>query len=35
MASPHTDIQRMIQELNQYILPSTLMESFDAYREER
>lgn len=24
----------MIQELNQYILPSTLMESFDAYREE-
>jgi hypothetical protein len=24
----------MIQELNQYILPNTLMESFDAYREE-
>ena len=35
MASPHMDIQRMIQELNQYVLPSTLMESFDAYRDER
>ena len=34
MATPQTDIERMIQELNQYILPSTLMESFDAYREE-
>jgi hypothetical protein len=33
MNAPTTDIQRMIQELNQYILPSTLMESFDAYRE--
>jgi hypothetical protein len=29
-----TEIEKMIQELNQYILPGTLMESFDAYREE-
>jgi hypothetical protein len=29
-----TEIQQMIQKLNQYILPGTLMESFDAYREE-
>ena len=29
-----TEIQKMVQELNQYILPGTLMESFDAYREE-
>jgi hypothetical protein len=34
MATAQTDIERMIQELNQYILPSTLMECFDAYREE-
>jgi hypothetical protein len=34
MEAPETNIRRMIQELNQYILPSTLMESFDAYREE-
>jgi hypothetical protein len=34
METPETNIRRMIQELNQYILPSTLMESFDAYREE-
>ena len=34
MEVPETNIQRMIQELNQYILPSTPMESFDAYREE-
>ena len=35
MATPHTDIEKMIQELDQYILPSTLMESFDAYREDK
>jgi len=35
MVTPHTDIQRMIQELNQYILPSSLMESFDVYRAEK
>lgn len=35
MATPHTDIEKMIQELNQYILPSTLMECFDAYRDEK
>jgi hypothetical protein len=34
METPETNIRRMIQELNEYILPSTLMESFDAYREE-
>jgi hypothetical protein len=34
MEAPETNIRSMIQELNQYILPSTLMESFDAYREE-
>ena len=34
MATPHTDVEKMIRELNQYILPSTLMECFDAYREE-
>jgi len=35
MASPHTDIQSMIHELNQYILPGTQMDCFDAYREEK
>jgi len=35
MQTPFTEIDQMIQELNQYILPSTLMESFDAYREEK
>jgi hypothetical protein len=31
----HTqDLDQMIQQLNQFILPSSLMESFDAYREE-
>ena len=35
MATLHTDVDKMIQELNQYILPSTLMECFDAYREEK
>ncbi len=34
MKDPTTEIEKMIQELNQYILPGTLMESFDAYREE-
>jgi hypothetical protein len=34
MEAPETNIRRMIRELNQYILPTTLMESFDAYREE-
>jgi hypothetical protein len=34
MNDPTTDTEKMIQELNQYILPGTLMESFDAYREE-
>ena len=29
-----TEISQMIQELNQFIVPSSLMESFDAYREE-
>jgi hypothetical protein len=33
MEAPETNVQQMSQELNQYILPSTLMESFDAYRE--
>ena len=35
MATLHTDVEKMIQKLNQYILPSTLMECFDAYREEK
>jgi hypothetical protein len=34
MNDPTTESQKMIQELNQYILPGTLMECFDAYREE-
>jgi hypothetical protein len=34
MEAPETNIRRMIQELNQYILPGILMESFDAYRED-
>lgn len=29
-----TEIDQMIVQLNQYILPSSLMESFDVYREE-
>jgi hypothetical protein len=35
MATLHTDVDKMIQELNQYILPSTLMECFAAYGEEK
>jgi hypothetical protein len=34
MHSPTTDIDQMIEELNQFQLPSSLMESFDAYRED-
>jgi hypothetical protein len=34
MENLNTDVQKMIEELNQYILPSTLMECFDAWREE-
>ena len=29
-----TNIDQMIRQLNEFILPSCLMESFDAYREE-
>jgi hypothetical protein len=34
MQNPTTDIQEMIKELNRFQLPSSLMESFDTYREE-
>ncbi len=34
MHSPTTDIDQMIEELNQFQLPSSLMESFDDYRED-
>jgi hypothetical protein len=34
MQTPATEIDQMIAQLNQYILPSSLMESFDVYREE-
>lgn len=34
MQTPATEIDRMIVELNELILPSSLMESFDMYREE-
>jgi hypothetical protein len=34
MEMPATDISQMILQLNKFILPSCLMESFDAYREE-
>ena len=34
MQSPTTEIDQMIRELNQFQLPSSLMESFDAHREE-
>ena len=34
MENRNTDVQKMIEELNQYMLPSTLMECFDAWREE-
>ncbi|MGH9604672.1 MAG: hypothetical protein ACRD3N_03115 [Terracidiphilus sp.] len=34
MQSPTTDIDQMIRELNQFQLPSSLMESFDTWRED-
>ncbi len=34
MEAQATDIDQMIRQLNEFIVPSTLMESFDAYREE-
>ena len=34
MYNPTTDIDQMIQELNAIQLPGSLMESFDAYRED-
>ena len=34
MQTPATEIDQMIVELNEFILPSSLMESFDVYREE-
>jgi hypothetical protein len=34
MQDPTTDIQEMIKELNRFQLPSSLMESFDAWRED-
>lgn len=34
MQNPTTDIQEMIKELNRFQLPSSLMECFDAWRED-
>jgi hypothetical protein len=34
MKNPTTDIQEMIKELNRFQLPSSLMESFDIWRED-
>jgi hypothetical protein len=34
MQNPTTDIQEMIKELNRFQLPSSLMESFDSWRED-
>jgi hypothetical protein len=34
MQTPATEIGQMIVQLNEFILPSSLMESFDVYREE-
>ena len=34
MQTPATDIDQMIVQLNEFILPSSLMESFDVYREQ-
>jgi hypothetical protein len=34
MQDPTTDIQEMIKELNRFQLPSSLMESFDTWRED-
>jgi len=35
MQSPATQIDQMIVQLNEFILPSSLMQSFDAYRGEK
>ena len=34
METQATNIDQMILQLNEFILPSCLMESFDAYRQE-
>jgi len=34
MQTAATEIDQMIVQLNEFILPSSLMESFDVYREE-
>jgi hypothetical protein len=34
MHNPRTDVDQMVEQLNRFALPSSLMESFDAYREE-
>ena len=34
METQATNIDQMILQLNEFIVPSSLMESFDAYREE-
>jgi hypothetical protein len=34
IGNPTTDVQEMIQELNRFQLPSSLMESFDTWRED-
>ncbi len=34
MEAQATDMDQMIPQLNELIIPSTLMESFDAYRED-
>jgi hypothetical protein len=34
MQNPSTDIQEMIKEMNRFQLPSSLMESFDTWRED-
>jgi hypothetical protein len=34
MQTPATEIDQMIVQLNEFILPSSLMESFDVYRED-
>jgi len=34
MQTPATKIDQMIVQLTEFILPSSLMESFDVYREE-
>jgi hypothetical protein len=34
MQTPLTEIDQMIVQLNEFILPTSLMESFDVYREE-